>query len=69
MEKDCGAGGRRVVILLSAVFLAASLCSAATSPAIPNIFKPEIDACGFDLWLSMLVLAVTGAIFCGRFSV
>jgi hypothetical protein len=30
-----------ILLLLAAVFLATSLCSAASSPGIPRIFKPE----------------------------
>ena len=52
-----------VVLLLAAVFLAASLCSAASGPAIPNIFKPESTPADSIYGLSLLVLAITGAIF------
>src|SRR6202140_3351282 len=52
-----------VLILLSAVFLAASLCSAATGPTIPSIFKPESTPADSIYGLSLLVLAITGVIF------
>jgi cytochrome c oxidase subunit 2 len=52
-----------VLILLTALLLAASLCSAATSPAIPSIFKPESTPADSIYGLSLLVLAITGLIF------
>jgi Oxidoreductase family, C-terminal alpha/beta domain len=35
-----------ILVLLAAVFLAASLCSAASSPGIPRIFKPRVAKFG-----------------------
>jgi cytochrome c oxidase subunit 2 len=52
-----------VLMLLAAVFLAASLCSAASNPAIPNIFKPESTPAKSIYGLSLLVLAITSLIF------
>src|ERR1700686_3073447 len=52
-----------VLILLSAVFLAASLCSAATGPTIPSIFKPESTPADSIYRLSLLVLSITGLNF------
>jgi cytochrome c oxidase subunit 2 len=52
-----------VLILLAAVLLAASLCSAASDPAVPSIFKPESTPADSIYHLSVLVLAVTGLIF------
>src|SRR6202051_2897931 len=52
-----------VLILLAAVLLAASLCSAASGPAIPSIFKPESTPADSIYRLSIFVLAITGVIF------
>src|SRR3984893_10407209 len=52
-----------ILMLLAAVFLAGSLCSGATGPAVPSIFKPESTPADSIYGLSLLVLAVTGAIF------
>src|ERR1700680_4085477 len=52
-----------VLILLAAVFLATSLCSGAADPAIPSIFKPQSTPADSIYGLSLLVLAITGAIF------
>jgi cytochrome c oxidase subunit 2 len=52
-----------IFTLLAAVFLAASLCSAASSPVIPSIFKPESTPADSIYRLSLLVLATTGLIF------
>jgi cytochrome c oxidase subunit 2 len=52
-----------VLSLPVAVFLAASRCSAAGSPAIPSIFKPESTPADSIYGLSLLVLAITGLIF------
>jgi|ERR1700675_2829755 hypothetical protein len=57
-----------ILILLAAVFLAASLCSAATGPAIPSIFKPESTPADSIYGLSLLVLATTSLIFVIVFS-
>jgi cytochrome c oxidase subunit 2 len=57
-----------LLILLAAVFLAASLCSAASGPAMPSIFKPESTPADSIYHLSVLVLAVTGLIFVIVFS-
>jgi cytochrome c oxidase subunit 2 len=52
-----------ILIILAAKFLAASLCSAATDPAIPSIFKPQSTPADSIYGLSLLVLAITGLIF------
>jgi len=52
-----------VLILLAAVLIAAGLCSAASGPAIPSIFKPESTPADSIYGLSLLILAVTGFIF------
>jgi len=52
-----------VFLLLAEVLLAASLCSAASGPAIPSIFKPESTPADSIYGLSVLVLAITGLIF------
>jgi cytochrome c oxidase subunit 2 len=52
-----------ILMLLAAVFLAASLCSGATGPAVPSIFKPESTPADSIYGLSLLVLAITGVIF------
>src|SRR3984893_14133816 len=52
-----------MLLLLAAVFLAAGLCSAASGPAIPSIFKPESTPADSIYRLSLLVLSVTGLIF------
>src|SRR6202051_1075682 len=52
-----------VLILLVAVLLAASLCSAASGPGIPSIFKPESTPADSIYRLSIFVLAITGVIF------
>jgi cytochrome c oxidase subunit II len=52
-----------ILILVAAALLAASLCSAATAPAIPSIFKPESTPADSIYGLSLLVLSVTGVIF------
>jgi cytochrome c oxidase subunit 2 len=57
-----------ILILLAAVFLAASLCSAATGPAIPSIFEPESTPADSIYHLSIFVLAITGVIFVIVFS-
>src|ERR1700688_721079 len=57
-----------ILILLAAVLLAARLCSAASGPAIPSIFKPESTPADSIYGLSMLVLAITGLIFVIVFS-
>src|SRR6202051_26399 len=57
-----------VLILLAAVLLAASLCSAAGGPAIPSIFKPESTPADSIYHLSIFVLAITGIIFVIVFS-
>src|ERR1700731_1161485 len=51
------------LILLAEVLLAASLCSAASGPAIPSIFNPESTPADSIYGLSLLVLAITGLIF------
>jgi len=38
-----------ILVLLAAVFLAASLCSAASSPRISRIFKPRVAKLGSSL--------------------
>src|SRR5579862_6972203 len=48
---------------LAAVFLAARLCSAASGPAIPSIFKPESTPADSIYGLSVFVLVITGLIF------
>jgi cytochrome c oxidase subunit 2 len=50
------------LVLLAEVLLAASLCSAASGPAIPSIFKPESTPANSIYGLSLLVLAITGLI-------
>src|ERR1700676_2485775 len=57
-----------ILILLAAVFLAASLCSAASGPEIPSIFKPESTPADSIYGLSLLVLSITGLIFVIVFS-
>src|SRR6202051_5148019 len=57
-----------VLILLVAVLLAASLCSAASGPGIPSISKPESTPADSIYRLSIFVLAITGAIFVIVFS-
>ena len=57
-----------VLILLAEVLLAARLCSAASDPAIPSIFKPESTPADSIYGLSLLVLAITGLIFVIVFS-
>src|SRR5712672_414139 len=57
-----------ILLLLTAVFLAAGLCSAASGPAVPNIFKPESTPADSIYRLSLLVLAITGLIFVIVFS-
>ena len=57
-----------ILILLAAVLLAASLCSASSGPAIPSIFKPESTPADSIYGLSLLVLAITGLIFVIVFS-
>jgi len=52
-----------VLLLLAAAHFAGGRCSAASSPAIPNIFKPESTPADSIYGLSLLVLAVTGFIF------
>jgi cytochrome c oxidase subunit 2 len=52
-----------VLTVVAAVFLDASLCSAAADPAIPNIFKPQSTPADSIYSLSLMVLAVTGVIF------
>jgi cytochrome c oxidase subunit II len=52
-----------ILTLLAAMFLATSLCSGATGPAIPSIFKPESTPADSIYRLSLLVLAITGLIF------
>src|ERR1700730_11256376 len=52
-----------ILMLLAALFLAASLCSGATGPAVPSIFKPESTPADSIYGLSLLVLAITGLIF------
>src|ERR1700683_2594867 len=59
------AGG---LILPAVMLLSASLCSAASRPAIPSIFKPESTPADSIYRLSLLVLAITGAIFVIVFS-
>jgi cytochrome c oxidase subunit 2 len=56
------------LILLAAVLLAASQCSAASGPRIPSIFKPESTPADSIYRLSIFVLAITGAIFVIVFS-
>src|SRR3984957_20391747 len=51
------------LILLAAVLLAASLCSAASGPAIPSIFKPKSTLADSIYHLSIFVMAITGVIF------
>src|SRR6266852_1121161 len=57
-----------ILLLLVAVFLATSLCSGATGPAIPSIFKPESTPADSIYHLSIFVLAITGVIFVIVFS-
>lgn len=59
-----------IAILLAGVLLAATLCfGAAPDPGqIPNIFKPQSTPAHSIFDLSMLVLAITGAIFAVVFS-
>src|SRR6202521_5420248 len=57
-----------VLILLAAMSLAANLCSAASGPAIPSIFKPESTPADSIYHLSIFVLAITGVIFVIVFS-
>jgi cytochrome c oxidase subunit II len=57
-----------ILILLTAVLLAASACSAATGSAIPNIFKPESTPADSIYRLSIFVLAITAVIFTIVFS-
>jgi cytochrome c oxidase subunit II len=57
-----------VFILLAAVLLAASLCSAASGPAIPSIFKPKSTPADSIYHLSIFVLVITGIIFVIVFS-
>jgi cytochrome c oxidase subunit II len=52
-----------ILTLLAAMFLATSLCSGATGPAIPSIFKPASTPADSIYRLSLLVLAITGLIF------
>src|SRR5258706_3246113 len=52
-----------ILILLAEVLLATSLCSGATGPAIPSIFKPESTPADKIYGLSLMVLAITGLIF------
>jgi cytochrome c oxidase subunit II len=54
-----------ISILLASLLLATSLCAAdaATSPAIPSIFKPESTPADSIYRLSIFVLAITGVIF------
>jgi cytochrome c oxidase subunit 2 len=54
--------------LPAAALLAVSLCSAASGPAIPSIFKPESTPADSIYGLSVLVLAITGLIFVIVFS-
>jgi cytochrome c oxidase subunit II len=59
-----------IAVLLAGGLLAAQLCFAApTDPSqIPNIFKPQSTPAHAIFHLSMLVLAITGAIFAVVFS-
>ncbi len=59
-----------VAVLLAAGLLAASLCFASPSDPtqVPNIFKPQSTPAHSIFHLSMLVLAITGAIFAVVFS-
>ncbi len=59
-----------IVVLLAGVLLAATLCfGAPASPAhSPDIFKPQSTPAHSIFHLSMLVLAITGAIFAVVFS-
>jgi cytochrome c oxidase subunit II len=59
-----------VAVLLAAGLLAASLCfaSAPDPSQLPNIFKPQSTPAHSIFHLSMLVLAITGAIFAVVFS-
>lgn len=59
-----------IAILLAGVLLAATLCfGASPDPGqIPNIFKPQSTPAHSIFDLSMLVLAITGAIFAVVFS-
>ncbi len=57
-----------VLSLPATILLGAGLCSAATGPAIPNIFKPESTPADSIYGLSLLVLSVTGLIFVIVFS-
>jgi cytochrome c oxidase subunit II len=57
-----------ILVLLAAVLLAVGLCSAASGPAIPSIFKPESTPADSIYHLSVLVLAITGLIFVVVFS-
>jgi cytochrome c oxidase subunit 2 len=52
-----------VLLLFAVVLFAGGQCSAASGPAIPNIFKPESTPADSIYGLSLLVLAVTGFIF------
>jgi cytochrome c oxidase subunit II len=52
-----------VLLLFAAALFAGGQCSAASGPAIPNIFKPESTPADSIYGLSLLVLAVTGFIF------
>src|ERR1700688_606144 len=57
-----------ILTLLAAMFLATSLCSGATGPAIPSIFRPESTPADSIFRLSLLVLTITGLIFVIVFS-
>jgi cytochrome c oxidase subunit 2 len=59
-----------VAVLLAAGLLAASLCLASPSDPtqIPSIFKPQSTPAHSIFHLSMLILAITGAIFAVVFS-
>jgi len=57
-----------ILILLAEVLLATSLCSGATGPGIPSIFKPESTPADKIYGLSLMVLAITGIIFVIVFS-
>jgi cytochrome c oxidase subunit 2 len=57
-----------MAIVSMETLLAADICSAASGPAIPSIFRPESTPADSIYSLSLLVLAITGLIFVVVFS-